>query len=106
MTTLKQISHQRRVAQPATKQNRLRGTAVAASSAAVAGLLTALALPYGPITTAQVWIVLVSSLIIGLIAGLALRTSWAMLLAPLAYVLFSSWPGQTVWCLPRGHPSG
>ncbi|MFZ1397225.1 MAG: alpha/beta hydrolase [Candidatus Promineifilaceae bacterium] len=88
MTTLKQISHQRRVAQPATKQNRLRGTAVAASSAAVAGLLTALALPYGPITTAQVWIVLVSSLIIGLIAGLALRTSWAMLLAPLAYVLF------------------
>lgn len=87
MTTLKQIFSQGRVEVSATKQNRLRGTAVAASSTALAGFLTALAMPYGPITTAQVWFVLVSSLFVGLIAGLALRTPWTMLLAPLAYIL-------------------
>ena len=87
MTTLKQIFNQQRVEQPTTKHNRLLRTVVALGSAAGAGFLTALAMPYGPITTAQVWIVLVSSLAIGLIAGLALRTPWTMLLAPLAYVL-------------------
>ena len=87
MTTLKQIFNQRRVAVSATKHNRLLGTAVAAVSAALAGFLTALAMPYGPITMAQVWIVLVSSLAIGLIAGLALHTPWVMLLAPLADIV-------------------
>ena len=68
--------------------NRPAETAIALGSAAFIGLLTALTMPYGPITTAQVWMVMGASLVVGVIAGLLLRTPWAMLLAPLAYILF------------------
>ena len=88
MTTIKQVFDRQRIESSAKKQNLLRGTAVAIGSTALAGLLTALVLPYGPITTLQVWLVLASSLVIGLVAGWALGSPWAMLLAPLAYVLF------------------
>lgn len=64
MTTLKQIANQGRVELSATKQNRWLGTAVALGSVSLASFLTALTMPYGPITTAQVWIVMASSLII------------------------------------------
>ena len=63
------------------------GTAVALGSVSLAGLLTALALPFGPITQTQVWLVMASSLVIGLLAGFSTRTSWALLLAPLTYIL-------------------
>ena len=87
MTTQKQtITHKQR--QHSDVQTRRIGeTAVALGSAALIGLLSALTMPYGPITTAQVWIVMSSCLAVGLIAGLALRTPWAMLLAPLTYIL-------------------
>ncbi len=62
------------------------GTAVAAGSVALTGLLTALVMPYGPITAAQVWLAMAASLAAGFIAGLALRSSWAMLLAPLVFI--------------------
>ena len=88
MTTIKQVFDRQQIELSAKKQNLLRGTAVAIGSSALAGLLTALVLPYGPITTLQVWLVLASSLAIGLVAGWALGSPWAMLLSPLAYVLF------------------
>ncbi len=62
-------------------------TAVATGSASLLGLLTALLLPQGPITVAQVWLAMAASLAVGLAAGFALRSPWAMLLAPLAYII-------------------
>jgi proline iminopeptidase len=49
--------------------------------------LTALYMPRGPVTAVQLWLVLFSSLAIGLIGGLALRTRWAYLLLPLIYIV-------------------
>lgn len=66
---------------------RVTRTAVAAGSASLVGFLTALTMPQGPITAAQVWLAMASCLAAGLIAGLALRSSWAVLLAPLAYII-------------------
>jgi pimeloyl-ACP methyl ester carboxylesterase len=64
-------------------------TAVAAGSAALVsftGFLTALYMPRGPVTAVQIWIVLSSSLLVGLLGGLALRSRWAYLLLPLIYI--------------------
>lgn len=56
--------------------------------AATAGfaLLTTLWMPRGPVTAAQVWVVLLGGLGIGFVGGVTLRTRWAMLLLPLLYV--------------------
>ncbi len=51
------------------------------------GVLIALAMPRGPATAVEALLVLVSSLAVGLLAGLLLRSRWAMLLAPLAYII-------------------
>ena len=69
------------------QRNRPLEIGVAAGSTALAALLSAITMPHGPATSAQVWIVMVSSLTAGLIGGLALRTRWAMLLLPLVYVV-------------------
>lgn len=61
-------------------------TAVAAGSVALVGLLTALTMPRGPVTAVQIWVVLLSSLLVGLVGGLALRSRWAYLLLPLIYI--------------------
>ena len=58
-------------------------------SAALGGITafaTTLWLPRGPVTAVHVWVVLLSSLLIGLIGGATLRTRWAMILLPLAYI--------------------
>ena len=52
-----------------------------------AGLLTAAAMPRGPITTSQALWLLAHGLLVGTLAGLALRSRWAMLLAPAANLL-------------------
>lgn len=69
------------------QHNRPLEVAVATGSTALAGVLTALTMPHGPATSAQVWIVLVTSLAAGLIGGLALRTRWAMLFLPVIYMV-------------------
>jgi pimeloyl-ACP methyl ester carboxylesterase len=61
--------------------------ALALGLAAFSGLLTARAMPHGPATATQAMIVLLAGLVVGLIAGLAMRSRWALLLAPLVYVL-------------------
>lgn len=68
------------------RDRRLQFT-VAVGVAALAGLLLALAMPYGPATAAQALMVMAGGLATGLIAGVALRSRWAMLLAPLAHVI-------------------
>lgn len=70
-------------------QNRRMGITIAAGTPALTGLLVALTMPRGPVTTAQALIVTAVNLIVGVVAGLTLRSRWALLLAPLAYgVLF------------------
>ena len=105
MTTQKQIYEQKRKQNIRVERNRLTETAVAGGSTALIALLTVLAMPYGPITSTQVWIVMISCLAVGLIAGLALRSPWVMLLAPLVYIvvfeLFRPHGGALTIGLPR-----
>lgn len=75
----------------ATSENKqTMTTAVAAGSAAltgISGFLTTLYMPRGPVTAVHLWIVLLSSLLVGLVGGLALRNRWAYLLLPLIYII-------------------
>jgi proline iminopeptidase len=61
---------------------RLTAVAVPALSA----LPLALAMPRGPITTADAFATMIVGLVVGLIAGFVLRSRWAMLISPLAFV--------------------
>ncbi len=61
-------------------------TAAALAVALLSGLITALTLPRGPVTSAQALLLMAAGLLIGLIAGLTLRSRWAMLLAPVAHM--------------------
>ena len=63
------------------------GGSVAAVIAVIDGLLVANAMPRGPDGTAQALTLLVTSLIVGILCGLALRSRWAMVLAPVAQVI-------------------
>jgi hypothetical protein len=71
----------------ATDNRRSIETAVAAAGVSLIALLTGLFMPFGPITNTQVWIVMLTSLAIGLFAGWLTRTSWVLLLAPLTYII-------------------
>ena len=55
---------------------------IAAGAAAILGLL----MPRGPITTTEALTTMAAGLLVGLSAGLAMRSRWAMLVAPLAFV--------------------
>lgn len=71
------------------RQNRGLGVAITAGAPALTGLLVALTMPRGPVTTAQALIVMAVNLVVGVVAGLMLRSRWALLLTPIAYsVLF------------------
>lgn len=67
--------------------NRLLGVALAVGVAALTGLTLALTMPRGPTTTAQAFVVLFTGLAVGFVAGLAMQSRWAMLAAPLAYMI-------------------
>ncbi|MBK8987283.1 MAG: alpha/beta fold hydrolase [Chloroflexi bacterium] len=60
---------------------------ISLGAAALAGLVVALTMPRGPATAVQALIVMASSLAVGLLAGLLMRSRWAMLLAPVAYII-------------------
>lgn len=68
-------------------KDRRRGIALAIGIAALAGVLVSVTLPRGPTTQNQALLVLVAGLIVGILAGLAMRSRWAMLLAPLVHIL-------------------
>jgi proline iminopeptidase len=70
-----------------TWSHRWLGFVLAAGVAATIGLLIALTMPRGPTTTAQAFVVLTTGLAVGVVAGLALQSRWAMLVAPLAYIV-------------------
>ena len=68
-------------------QQRWLAVLVAAGVAALAGIVTARVLPHGPATAPQVLLVMATSLGVGIAGGLAMRSWWALLLAPSAYIL-------------------
>ena len=68
-------------------EHRWAGAAVTIIVAALVGLLVALTMPRGPATATQALIIVALGLAVGVVAGLAMRSRWALLLAPLAYVL-------------------
>ena len=74
---------------PAMHSQAERSTIAMIGAVALTGLfafLTTLLMPRGPVTAAQVWLVLFGSLGVGMVGGLTLRTRWAMLLLPLLYM--------------------
>src|SRR5689334_15880346 len=68
-------------------RDRWTGTAIAIGVAVLSGLTIAFTMPRGPTNSAQALIVMASGLVIGLVAGVAMRSRWAMLLAPLMHVI-------------------
>lgn len=67
-------------------KDRRKGIALAVGIAALAGVVVSLALPRGPTTQAQALLVLAGGTMVGLLAGLAMRSRWAMLLVPLVHI--------------------
>jgi proline iminopeptidase len=67
--------------------NLLRRGAIATSASLLLGLSIAYTMPRGPTTASQALIVMMTSLVVGYGAGWMMRSPWAMVLAPLAYML-------------------
>ena len=67
-------------------RDRWIGAGVASGIAAGAAAILALLMPRGPITTTEALTTMAAGLVIGLAVGLTMRSRWAMLLAPLAFV--------------------
>ena len=66
--------------------NRWLGGAAAIGLGALCALVSSVPMPRGPVTDSQALIVIAVSLLVGLAAGYVMRSRWALLLAPMAYV--------------------
>ncbi len=55
--------------------------------AALTGLCVGLAIPRGPVTSAQALVLLIVAVLVGFASGLILRSRWALLLAPVAQIV-------------------
>jgi pimeloyl-ACP methyl ester carboxylesterase len=55
--------------------------------AALTGLCIGLAMPRGPVTSAQALVLLVVGILVGFATGLIVRSRWALLLAPVAQIV-------------------
>ena len=77
--------------------NRWVGGAAAAAAGALAALALSLAMPRGPITTGDALMTMILGLLIGLLAGFAMRSRWAMLLVTVAFVTVCelAWLGES-----------
>ena len=71
----------------ATWGSRWLGAAVAVGLGALTALASSVPMPRGPVTGGQGLMVMAVSLLIGLAAGYLIRSRWAMVLAPLGYVV-------------------
>ncbi len=66
--------------------SRPMGVALAVGIAALAGVLVSVSVPRGPTTQAQALLVLAGGALVGALAGLMMRSRWALLLAPLVHI--------------------
>jgi proline iminopeptidase len=67
-------------------ENRWLGSAAAVGLGALTALVSSVPMPRGPVTGGQGLLVIGMSLVVGMAAGYLMRSRWAMVLAPLAYV--------------------
>jgi len=68
-------------------RDRRIGAAIAMAAALLLGFAIVHFMPRGPATATQALIVMVTSFAVGGVAGLVMRSGWAMLLATLAYTI-------------------
>jgi len=68
-------------------RDRRIGAAIATAAALLLGFAIAHVMPRGPATAPQALIVMVTSFAVGGVAGLVMRSRWAMLLATIAYMI-------------------
>lgn len=66
---------------------RWAGLIITIASGLLAGIIIAVLMPRGPVTTLHVITVMLTGLLVGLLTGFTMRNNWAKLLAPLAYIL-------------------
>jgi proline iminopeptidase len=66
-------------------RDRRLGASAAAAAAGLAALVVGLWTPRGPMTTTQVLTAIVIGALVGATAGLAMRSRWSMLLAPVVF---------------------
>jgi proline iminopeptidase len=71
---------------PAAHRSALVATVVVVSG--LSGLAVGLAMPRGPVTSGQALVLLVVSLLAGFMAGIVMHSRWAMLVAPVAQIVF------------------
>jgi proline iminopeptidase len=71
----------------AIRANRWLGGSVVVALGAAAAIASSLPLPRGPVTAGQGLVVIATSLLIGVVAGSLMRSRWAFVLAPVAYVV-------------------
>ena len=69
------------------QRHRLRGVAAVVVAAAAYGLLAGWWTPRGPISTTEALTAIAVSLVVGVFAGVVMRTRWAMLLAPPTFAI-------------------
>ena len=67
-------------------RERWLGVSVAAGTAILTGLLVGTTMPRAPATAGQALVLMLTGFVAGGIAGLAMRSRWAMVLAPVAHV--------------------
>ncbi|MBD1846949.1 alpha/beta hydrolase [Cyanobacteria bacterium FACHB-63] len=68
-------------------RNRPIAAAIVTGAAALLGFISAHTMPRSPATSTQVLLVMATSLIVGCLAGVILRSRWAMLITPIAYMI-------------------
>lgn len=74
-----------RVLRPVWSRRRV-GAVIGVAVAGSCGLVLAITMPRGPLTTAQALTAMLLGLLVGAATGLVLRSRWAMLLAPAAFM--------------------
>jgi len=70
-----------------TTGDRRIGAAVAVGAGAVFGLLSGWWIPRGPLTTTAALVTMAGGFLTGVVGGLAMRSRWAMVIAPVAFVV-------------------
>ncbi|MFF0174001.1 alpha/beta fold hydrolase [Micromonospora profundi] len=80
-----QFQHEPSVVVPGWWDRRI-GVAAAVAAAGLYGLIAAWATPRGPVTTLNALLAIGAGLLVGVFAGLVMRSRWAMLLAPITFV--------------------
>jgi pimeloyl-ACP methyl ester carboxylesterase len=68
-------------------EHRWIGAAGAAAVAAALALVSSIPMPRGPVTGGQGVLVILASVAVGIVAGYLMRSRWAMLVAPIAYLV-------------------